>query len=91
MYMFSYSLNWNTTFPAITVCEIYNGEKVWDISEEHFGQQHDLQIDDIVGEIVFFRGTCITCKKCEQLNCPVNFTELLHVVSFKKFYVIQGP
>lgn len=27
------SLHWNTSFPAVTICEIYNGEKNWDLSE----------------------------------------------------------
>lgn len=27
------SLHWNTSFPAVTVCEIFNGEKNWDLSE----------------------------------------------------------
>lgn len=29
------SLNWNTSFPAVTVCEIFNGEKNWDLSERY--------------------------------------------------------
>ncbi|XP_036325013.1 sodium channel protein Nach [Rhagoletis pomonella] len=70
-------INWNTTFPAVTVCEIYNGEKVWDISEKYFGTNHDLQLDDFVSEVVYFRGTCTTCDKCERIKCPQNFTELL--------------
>lgn len=74
------SLNWNTSFPAVTVCEIYNGEKMWDLTEKHYGVHHDLRIDDFVGEIVYFRGTCSTCDKCEQMNCPNNFTELMQMV-----------
>lgn len=27
------SLHWNTSFPAVTVCETFNGEKNWDLSE----------------------------------------------------------
>lgn len=29
------SLQWNTSFPAITVCEMFNGEKTWDLSEKY--------------------------------------------------------
>ncbi|XP_037944013.1 pickpocket protein 28 [Teleopsis dalmanni] len=77
-------LNWNTSFPAVTVCEIYNGEKIWDVSEEYFGSDHDLTLDDFVGEIVFFRGTCTSCsKKCTTTQCPNNFTELLNVFRSK--------
>ncbi|XP_054747422.1 pickpocket protein 11 [Anastrepha obliqua] len=70
-------INWNTSFPAVTVCEIYNGEKIWDLSEQYFGTNHDLQIDDFIGEVVFFRDTCTTCDKCDHIKCPHNFTELL--------------
>lgn len=78
------SINWNTSFPAITVCEIYNGEKIWDMSEQYFGTNHDLQMDDFVGEVVFFRGTCTTCDKCDYIKCPQNFTELLKQVRMSK-------
>ncbi|XP_034484372.1 pickpocket protein 11 [Drosophila innubila] len=76
-------LNWNTSFPAITVCELYNSEKIWDISDDHFGSEHELYIDDFISEIAFFRGICISCENCEQLHCPDNFTFLLDVFRSK--------
>ncbi|XP_023292748.2 sodium channel protein Nach [Lucilia cuprina] len=72
-------LNWNTSFPAVTICELYNGEKVWDLSEQYFGTEHDMRLDDVVGEIVYFHGICTSCDICENqnLSCPQNFTQLL--------------
>ncbi|EDV94458.1 sodium channel protein Nach [Drosophila grimshawi] len=76
-------LNWNTSFPAITVCELYNSEKIWDVSDAHFGQEHDFHIDDFISEIAFFRGLCISCDNCHELHCPDNFTLLLDVFRSK--------
>lgn len=30
-----FSLHWNTSFPAVTVCEIFNGEKNWDLNDRY--------------------------------------------------------
>ncbi|XP_017855509.1 PREDICTED: pickpocket protein 11 [Drosophila arizonae] len=76
-------LNWNTSFPAITVCELYNSEKIWDTSDSLFGIEHDFHIDDFVGEIAFFRGICTSCEMCEKVQCPDNFTQLLDVFRSK--------
>lgn len=32
-YVCERSLNWNTTFPAVTVCEIYSADKIWELNE----------------------------------------------------------
>lgn len=39
------SLQWNTSFPAITVCEMFNGEKTWDLSEKYvwFLRRHNFR------------------------------------------------
>lgn len=74
------SLNWNTSFPAITVCELYNSEKIWDLSDDYFGVEHQLYIDDFVSDIAFFQGICISCENCNLLPCPNNFTMLIDVV-----------
>ncbi|XP_017130957.1 pickpocket protein 11 [Drosophila elegans] len=70
-------LNWNSTFPAITVCEIYNAERIWDLSDSHFGVEHDMHVDDFISEIVFYRGVCSSCEDCPKLRCPANFTVLV--------------
>uniref|UniRef100_A0A1I8NTF7 Uncharacterized protein n=1 Tax=Stomoxys calcitrans TaxID=35570 RepID=A0A1I8NTF7_STOCA len=78
-YLDTLFLNWNTSFPAVTICELYNGEKLWDLSEKYFGIDHDLRLDDVVGEIVYFQGSCTACDTCDNQNltCPQNFTQLL--------------
>ncbi|XP_055847981.1 pickpocket protein 19, partial [Episyrphus balteatus] len=72
-------LDWNTSFPAITVCELYNGERVWDISERYFGTNRSSQIDDYLAEVLFFRGTCASCSECENIDCPTDFHKLLEI------------
>lgn len=78
----NFSLNWNTSFPAVTICELYNGEKIWDLSEQYFGVEHDIRLDDVVGEIVYFHGSCTSCEHCDtqNLTCPQNFTQLMKTV-----------
>ncbi|XP_001358288.3 degenerin unc-8 [Drosophila pseudoobscura] len=76
-------LNWNSTFPAITVCEIYNAEKIWELSDAHFGSEHEMHIDDFISEIVFYRGVCSSCENCAKLRCPGNYTLLLEVFRTK--------
>lgn len=75
--MINFSLNWNTSFPAVTVCEIYNGEKNWDISENYFGVDRDHRIDDFVSDITFFNGKCQSCFSCDEIECPTDLEELL--------------
>ncbi|XP_043651445.1 degenerin del-1 [Drosophila teissieri] len=76
-------LNWNSTFPAITVCEIYNAERIWDMSDSHFGVEHDMHVDDFISEIVFYRGVCSSCEDCAKMRCPSNFTHLVDVFRTK--------
>ncbi|XP_067618352.1 sodium channel protein Nach isoform X2 [Eurosta solidaginis] len=83
-------INWNTSFPALTVCEMYNSEKIWDLSEQYFGLNHDLKIDDFVSEVVFFSGACVSCAKCERMECPSNFTELLTLFRTKCSQLLQN-
>lgn len=69
-------LGWNTTFPAITVCELFNGEKLWDVNSEIYGRTLD-NFNDFIGDIAFFYGTCFTCEHCvNREGCPTNFTKL---------------
>ncbi|XP_037720353.1 pickpocket protein 11 [Drosophila subpulchrella] len=76
-------LNWNSTFPAITVCEIYNAERIWDLSDSNFGVEHDMHMDDFISEIVFYRGVCSSCEDCSKMRCPANFTLLVDVFRSK--------
>ena len=58
-------LHFNTSFPAISLCQVFNGEKNWDLSEKFFGEDRDKRIDDFLTEISFFSGACYTCELCD--------------------------
>lgn len=58
------SLEWNTSFPAITVCEIYNSEKIWELSETYNGADRDTSVDDLLADVAFFNGNCNSCRLC---------------------------
>lgn len=69
-------LGWNTTFPAVTLCELFNSEKVWD-SNSDLNDGNMNNFNDFIGDIAFFYGTCFTCEHCiTDANCPKNFTEI---------------
>lgn len=74
-------LGWNTTFPAVTVCELYNSEKIWDIATEIYGNNRNNQIDEFLGDVSFFYGTCFSCASICMLNnnseCPKNLTYIV--------------
>jgi len=71
-------LDFNTSFPSISLCQVFNGEKNWDLSERFFGEDRDKRIDDFLTEISFFTGACYTCELCDiEVKCPNNFTEIL--------------
>ncbi|XP_025419641.1 uncharacterized protein LOC112689968 [Sipha flava] len=74
------SLEFQTTFPGVSVCETDNAANVQKLSTKIFGNNQDFNYDEIVREIAYFKGTsyyinefCIT----GQYNCPTtNFSEL---------------
>lgn len=71
-------LDFNTSFPSISLCQVFNGEKNWDLSEKFFGDDRDKRIDDFLTEISFFTGACYTCELCDvEVKCPRNFSEIL--------------
>lgn len=59
------------------------------MSDDHFGVEHALYIDDFISDIAFFQGICISCENCNLLPCPDNFTMLIDVVSNTKMYIIS--
>ncbi|CRK86824.1 CLUMA_CG000653, isoform A [Clunio marinus] len=71
-------LDFNTSFPSISVCQVFNGEKNWDLSERYFGGDRDTRIDDFLTEISFFTGACYTCELCSvEIDCPKNYSDIL--------------
>ncbi|XP_035903944.1 sodium channel protein Nach-like [Anopheles stephensi] len=81
-------LHWNTTFPAITLCQVVNGETVAELTEQHFGADRDPLLDSLIIDIAFYGGTCYSCEECHPtgsltatsaVNCTAlrNFTEIV--------------
>lgn len=69
-------LNWNTSFPSISICEIYNNDKNFNLTEIVYGQVPNLP--DLLSEITFFSGTCYMCELCfTNMSCPENLTEVV--------------
>ncbi|XP_026480197.1 sodium channel protein Nach-like [Ctenocephalides felis] len=67
-------LDWNTKFPAITVCEDANGENQWDLIDRAFGSERDTTFDNYLAYIAYFTGNCIAClRTCDTYNCSQDF------------------
>ncbi|KAG8225736.1 hypothetical protein J437_LFUL012879 [Ladona fulva] len=78
-------LNWNTSFPAVSVCEQENNN-VFKLADEIFGEEHDYNLDEVIREMAFFRGNLYyTVNYCDESSpCPTNGLEEIA----KKVYVI---
>uniref|UniRef100_A0A182IQ60 Uncharacterized protein n=1 Tax=Anopheles atroparvus TaxID=41427 RepID=A0A182IQ60_ANOAO len=79
-------LHWNTTFPAISVCQVENSETIAEASKEYFGADRDPLVDSLITDIVFYGGTCYSCEEClsggslgPSLDCATlrNFSQLV--------------
>ncbi|RZC35102.1 degenerin del-1 [Asbolus verrucosus] len=49
-------LEWDTHFPSISVCESDNQKRIAEVTDRTYGDPHDYNLDEIVKELVFFRG-----------------------------------
>ncbi|KAJ3650977.1 hypothetical protein Zmor_017048 [Zophobas morio] len=49
-------LDWDTNFPSISVCESDNQKRIAEITDQTYGDPHDYNLDEIVKELVYFRG-----------------------------------
>jgi acid-sensing ion channel, other len=49
-------LDWNTDFPSIFICENKNMDRVQEAADKIFGEDHDFTLEEILSEIVYFRG-----------------------------------
>ncbi|KAJ3637615.1 hypothetical protein MTP99_001059 [Tenebrio molitor] len=60
-------LNWNTSFPAITLCEITSSEVPWTGNKEE-----NEAVQQFIADLIFFTGSCYSCHTpcttCEKLN-----------------------
>ncbi|XP_034249187.1 sodium channel protein Nach [Thrips palmi] len=77
-------LDWDTTFPAISVCEEDNMERVYFMSAKLYGEDHDFNLDEVLKEISYFRGSAYYIKEfCfdGHVKCPKsNFTKLAKTI-----------
>ncbi|XP_058063823.1 sodium channel protein Nach-like [Anopheles bellator] len=77
-------LQWNTTFPAVTLCQVVNTETIAELSESYFGELRDPLVDSLVTDIAFYGGACYACDQClaesGSLDCGAlrNFSDILH-------------
>lgn len=49
-------LDWDTAMPAIAACEYDNQRRIADVTDHLYGDPHDYNLDEIVKELVYFRG-----------------------------------
>ncbi|CAG4937910.1 unnamed protein product [Colias eurytheme] len=72
-------LDWNTTFPSITICEIGTFDKL--LTKATNEDKENAKNMHLVKDIVFFRGDCPSCiSTCEnKTECSIDFARLTSV------------
>ncbi|XP_062552114.1 sodium channel protein Nach [Armigeres subalbatus] len=85
-------LHWNTTFPAVSVCQILNDETMAGLLEREMGSNRDYRLDNVMSDIAFYAGTCYSCEHCNsgQLNCPENFSTIIDTYRFQCHSLISN-
>ncbi|KAL1130441.1 hypothetical protein AAG570_011689 [Ranatra chinensis] len=75
-------LNWNTTFPAISICENESPDKIYESGTKLFGKERNMNTDFYLRDIAFFDGTCYSCKShCGvTMNCTNDLQYLVRQV-----------
>lgn len=71
-------LNWSTSFPSVTICEMANPDRIWTITQ--YITEFEQSDQRYIGEVAFFSGTCYTCiSNCEirPETCPLNMNKLV--------------
>lgn len=48
--------DWDTDFPSVFICENKNMDRIQEAADEIFGEDHDFTLEEILSEIVYFRG-----------------------------------
>ncbi|CAK1551059.1 unnamed protein product [Leptosia nina] len=79
--------DWDTKLPAVAVCEASNDHKIYDVSDAIWTPDHLLDLEDVLKDIVYFRGSAYSFSGvCTQTRtpdpqCPVsNFTHYVNLV-----------
>ena len=49
-------LDWDTDFPSVFICEAKNMDRVQEVADEIFGEDHDFTLEEILSEIAYFQG-----------------------------------
>lgn len=65
-------LEWDTNFPSITVCETDNQDQIAKVTDKLYGDPHDYNLDEIIKELVFFRGLSFYTLQICGPNSPPN-------------------
>lgn len=65
-------LDWNTKFPSISICETENQEQLAEVTDQLFGDPHDYNLDEIIKELVFFKGLSFYTLQICGPNSPPN-------------------
>ncbi|KAK3932273.1 Pickpocket protein 28 [Frankliniella fusca] len=75
-------LDWNTTFPAVSVCETESPDKLYESATKVFGVKRNRNLDFFLRDIVFFDGTCRSCStQCGTvMNCTNDFLSIINMV-----------
>ncbi|XP_072379246.1 sodium channel protein Nach [Diabrotica undecimpunctata] len=78
-------LDWDTNFPSVVVCETDQQDNIAEITDKVFGDPHDYNLDEIVKELVFYKGLSLyTLQICgpdvpnRDKNCFVKNLSYYH-------------
>uniref|UniRef100_A0A182MZU2 Amiloride-sensitive sodium channel n=1 Tax=Anopheles dirus TaxID=7168 RepID=A0A182MZU2_9DIPT len=74
-------LHWNTSFPAVSLCQVVNGETVTEATEQYFGPDRAPVLDSLVIDIAFYGGTCYACEECHP-GAPVSTLDCAGLSNF---------
>ncbi|XP_066999983.2 sodium channel protein Nach [Anabrus simplex] len=77
-------LTWNTSFPAVSVCEIdfrEMSDKVFSYADEKFGKSRDMSIVGCLRDVAYFTGKCFSCPSCNRSYFhPSEFTRIVEEI-----------
>lgn len=82
------SLNWNTSFPAVTVCEIFNGEKNWDLSERYQQFKTKVIVDMHRHNDKKLKKATFSLLFIDELNYT-DTTEVIEIINWMILYQIS--
>ena len=74
-------LDWNTTFPSVTVCEVANNDKILtDVRKLQSNTGNEDKMVLFVKDIAFFSGDCQSCSITEE-NFPISTKDFVNISS----------